>query len=110
MLNYASEDINGMDDDVEAEPAQNPPITGLWTATSTYDVYMVDTPEKKDDNGTQDPDEDKPVDEPPKRRRQWRRSRSRRGREGNTSTGDNDTPDNTEDPDHPMEPAFEQDE
>ena len=74
MLDYTSEDIDGMDDDVEAEPGQNPPITGRWTATSTYDVYMVDTPEKKDDDGTQDRDEDKPVDEPPKHRRQQRRS------------------------------------
>ena len=69
MLDYASEDIDGMDDDVEPEPGQNPPITGHWTTTSTYDVYMVDTPEKKDDDVTQDPDEYKPVDEPPKHRR-----------------------------------------
>jgi hypothetical protein len=54
MLEYASEDINGMDDDTGAEPAQNPPITGRWAATSTYDVYMVDTP-KEDDDGNQDP-------------------------------------------------------
>jgi hypothetical protein len=73
MLDYTSEDIDGMDDNVEAEPGQNPPITGRWMATSTYDVYMVDTPEKKDDDGTQDPDEEKPFDEPPKRRRQRRR-------------------------------------
>ena len=55
MLDYASEDIDGMDDDAGAEPGQNPPITRHWTATSTYDVYMVDTPEKKDDDSTQDP-------------------------------------------------------
>ena len=74
MLDYASEDIDGMDDDVGAEPGQNSPLTGRWMATSTYDVYMVDTPEKKDDNGTPDPDGDKPVDEPPKHRRERRRS------------------------------------
>jgi hypothetical protein len=74
MLDYASEDIDGMDDDAGVEPGQNPPITGRWMATSTYDVYMVDTPEKKDDDGTQDPIEDKPVEAPPKRRRQRRRS------------------------------------
>ena len=102
--------MDGMDDDVEAEPGQNPPITGRWTATSTYDVYMVDTPERKDDDGIQDPDEDKPVDEPPKRRHQRRRSRSRRARENNTGTGDNDTLDNAEDSDHPVEPAIKQDE
>ena len=91
MLDYASEDIDGMDDDVEAEPGQNPPITGHWMATSNYDVYMVDMPEKKDGDGTQDLDEDKPVDEPPKCQRHQRRSRSRRERERNIDTGDNDT-------------------
>ena len=74
MLDYTSEDIDGKDDDVDSEPGQNPSITWRWMATSTYDVYMVDTPEKKDDDGTQDPDEDKPVDEPPKHQRQQRPS------------------------------------
>ena len=41
MLDFDSEDIDGMDDDVdEDEPA---PI-GHWKATSSYDIYMVDTP------------------------------------------------------------------
>ena len=42
MLDFDSEDIDGMDDDVgdEHEPA---PI-GHWKATSSYDIYMVDTP------------------------------------------------------------------
>ena len=48
MLDYASEDINGMDDDAGEEQSQNPPLTGRWTATSTYDVYMVDTPKEDD--------------------------------------------------------------
>jgi hypothetical protein len=108
MLDYASEDIDGMDDGAGAEPGQNPPITGRWTATSTYDVYMVDTP-KEDDNGNQDPIEDKPVEVPPKRRRQRRRSRSRREKESNTGTGDIDTPENAEDYDQPIEPSVEQD-
>ena len=43
-LDYASEDIDGMDDDAEEEQSQNPSFNGRWTATSTYDVYMVDTP------------------------------------------------------------------
>ena len=66
MLDYASEDIDGMDDDVDAGPGKNPPITGRWTTTSTYDVYMVDTSDKKDGDGTQDPNKDKPINEPPK--------------------------------------------
>ena len=110
MLDYASKDIDGMDDDTGPELGQNPPITGRWKATSTYDVYMVDTPEQKDDDGTQDPDEDKPVDEPPKHRRQRRRSRSCWAKDSNTGTGDNDTPDNAEEPDHATEPAVEHDE
>ena len=33
MLDYASEDIDGMDDDVRDTQGQNPPLTGRWTAT-----------------------------------------------------------------------------
>jgi hypothetical protein len=44
MLDYDSEDIDGMDDDAGEEQAQNPPFTGRWTASSSYDVYMADTP------------------------------------------------------------------
>ena len=66
MLDYASEDINGVDDNAEDESSQIPPVTGRWTATSTYDVYMVDTPKNDEDNPI--PDEDKPVDKQPKRR------------------------------------------
>ena len=38
MLDYGSEDIDGMDDDADEEQGQNPPFTGCWTATSSYDV------------------------------------------------------------------------
>ena len=44
MLDYDSKDIDGTDDDAGEEQAQKPPLTGHWTATSSYDVYMVDTP------------------------------------------------------------------
>ena len=47
MLDFDSEDIDGMDDDAGDE--QEPPPTGRWTATSSYDIYMVDTP--KEGNG-----------------------------------------------------------
>ena len=42
MLDFDSEDIDGMDADAgdDEEPA---PI-GPWKATSSYDIYMVDTP------------------------------------------------------------------
>ena len=42
MLDFGSEDIDGMDDDAGDE--QQPPPTGRWTATSSCDIYMVDTP------------------------------------------------------------------
>ena len=74
MLDYVSEDIDGMGDDPDAELSQVPPIIGHWAATYTYDIYMVDTPDKKDDEDNQNPDEDKPVNKPPKRQRRWRRS------------------------------------
>src|SRR4051812_34803950 len=78
MHDYPSEDIDGMDDDAGDEQSQNPPFTGRWTASSTYDVYMVDTPKENDCDGGKDPVEKKPSEAPPKRRRQWRRSKSRR--------------------------------
>ena len=61
MLNYASEDIDGIDDDAGDEQGQDLPFTERWTATSTYDVYMVDTPKEDDDDGKKDPVEDKPA-------------------------------------------------
>ena len=82
------EDINVMS---YAAPSQAAPNTGKWTVTSTYDIYMVDTP-KKDGDG--------PDEEPPKCRRQRKRSKGQgKGRESNTDTngtGHNDTPDNME--------------
>ena len=45
MLDYASEEAKDMDEEIGA-PA--PVTTGWWTATSTYDVYMVDTPNDRD--------------------------------------------------------------
>ena len=47
MLDFGSEDIDGMDDDAGDEP--EPPPRGRWTVTSAYDIYMVDTP--KEGNG-----------------------------------------------------------
>ena len=69
MLDYGSEDIDGMDDDAGDKQGQDPPLTGRWTATSTYDVYMVDTPKEDGNDGKEDPVEDKPAEAPPKRRR-----------------------------------------
>ena len=52
MLDFDSEDIDGMDDDTGVE--QEPPTTGRWTTTSSYDIYMVDTP--KENNGEEQMD------------------------------------------------------
>ena len=102
MLDYASEDIDGMDDDAGEEQTQNPPFTGRWTTTSSYDVYMVDTPKECDGDGEKNPAEDKHPELQPKRRRSWRRSKSRRERDSNTGTGNKDTPENVEDQDDPI--------
>ena len=45
VLNFDSEDIDGIDDDAGEE--QEPPPTGRWTATSSYDIYIWWTPQRK---------------------------------------------------------------
>ena len=70
MLDYGSEDIDGMDDDAGEEEAQNQPFIGRWTATSSYDVYMVDAPTENSGDDKEDPVEDKPPEIQPKLRRQ----------------------------------------
>ena len=42
MLDFDSEDIDGMDDDAVDE--EEPLPAGHWTTTSSYDIYMMDTP------------------------------------------------------------------
>ena len=42
MLDFDSDNINGMD--IDAGDDLEPPPTGRWTATSSYDGYMADTP------------------------------------------------------------------
>ena len=96
MLDYAFEDIDGRDDNAEEEQSQNP-FNGHWTTTSTYDVYMVDTPKEVDSEGGKDPVEDKPSVAPPKRRRQRRHSKLHHEKDSNTGIGDNNTPDNAND-------------
>ena len=97
-LDYASEEADDMDEDIDGMSHTTSRLatsnTGKWAATSTYDVYMVDTP--KDDG--EDPEE-----EPPKRRRPRKRSKGKgrgRGSNNNTNTdgtGDGATPENAED-------------
>ena len=87
MLDYDSEDIDGMDDDAGDDQETAP--TGHWKATSSYDIYMVDTPKEGDGDGTA---EDDPSKKQPKRWHQRRRSKSRRNKYGDSCTGDNNTP------------------
>ena len=91
MLDFGSEDIDGMDDDVGDE--QEPAPVGRWKATSSYDIYMVDTLKDGDGDGTAGDDTSK---KQPKRQRQRRRSKSRQSKNGDYSTGDNTTPDSAE--------------
>ena len=100
MLDFDSEDIDGMDDDAGDE--QEPPPTGRWTATSSYDIYMVDTP--KETNGDESM-EDNPSKKKAKHGRRPRRSKPR---QGNTGTGDEDNSDGADDEYNPEQPAFEQ--
>ena len=89
VLDFDFGDIDGMDDD--AGDIQEPPLTGRWAATSSYDIYMVDTP--KETNGDE-ATEDNPSKKKAKHGRRQRRSKLR---QGNTSTGDENNPDGADD-------------
>ena len=80
VLDFDSKDIDSMDDD--AGDVQEPPLTGQWTATFSYDINMVDTP--KETNGDE-ATEDNPSKKKAKHGRRQRRSKLR---QGNTGTGD----------------------
>ena len=96
VLDYGSEDIDGMDDDADKEQGQDMPFTGRWTATSLCDVYMVDTPKEASDGDKEDPVANKPSETQSKRRRPKRRSKPHRSKDGNTGTGENSTPGDAE--------------
>ena len=74
MLDFDSEDIDGMDDDVGDEHEPTP--IGHWKATSTHDVYMVDTPKGSDNEEQRDVAKDNSPDKQPK----WRRKRRPKSR------------------------------
>ena len=67
MLDFDSEDIDGMDDDAGEE--QEPPPTGRWTTTSSHDIYiyMVDTPKENNDEERKDAAKDSSLEKQPKR-------------------------------------------
>ena len=86
---------------------QEPLCTGRWTATSSYDVYMVDTPKENNGDNKKDPVEDKPPEKQPKRQRQRRRSKPRRRKDNDTGTRENNTLDDAEENEDPVEPTSE---
>ena len=96
-----------MDLEVEVDTDQSRPTTGRWKATSSYDVYMVDTPKEAEGNGENNPVENKLAEKPPKRRRPKSRTKSHKGKDSNTITNDGDIPEQAEDP---ADPAMEQEE
>ena len=99
MPNLDSEDIDGIDDDAGEE--QEPPPIGRWTATSSYDIYMVDTP--KENNG-----DEATEDNPSGRKSKHGRHRCRsKPRHSNIGTGDANNSDVAEDEYNPDQPAFE---
>ena len=71
MLDFDSEDIDGMDDDAGDEHEPLP--------CSSHDVYMVDTPKEDDDEERKDASKACSLEKQSKRRRK-RRPRSRLGR------------------------------
>ena len=70
MLDFDSEDIDGMDNDAGGE--DEPPPTGRWTSTSSYDVYMVDTPKEDNDEEWEDAPKACSLEKQSKRRRKRR--------------------------------------
>ena len=103
MLDFDSEDIDGLDDDAGEE--QEPPPKGCWTATSSYDIYMVDTPKESDGNKAT---EDNPLEKQSKHQRHRHRSKPRHSKSSDTGTRDNNGPDSAEDDDNPLHPDLEQ--
>ena len=69
MLDFDSEDINGMDDDAGDEQEAAP--IGHWTTTSSHNVYMVDTPKRNNDEVQKGATRDRSLEKQSK----WRRKR-----------------------------------
>ena len=79
-------------------------------ATSSYDVYMVDTPKESSGDDKEDPDVNKPSETQSKRQGPKRHSKPRRSNDGNTGTRENSTLGDAENNEDPVGAAFEQEE
>ena len=104
VLDFDSEDIDGMDDDVGDE--HEPMLIRHWTATSSHDVYMVDTPKGSDDEEHRDATRDRSLKKQSKRRRK-RRSKPRLDRDS-SHTDPAIEQDEPADDEHAFEQASEQ--
>ena len=89
VLDFNSEDIDGMDDDVGEE--QEPTPKGRWTATSSYDIYMVDTPKENNGEELEDATEGNPLEKQSRHRRQRRRSKPCHSKNSDTDTNTSPT-------------------
>ena len=91
----------------EEDRASTPVNTGRWTATSTYDDYMVDTPTG---NGERTPADngDGSGETPSRRRKPRKRSKTKKGREAIAGTVENDTLEDLGDLDIPEYPLEDQ--
>ena len=103
MLDFDSDDTDSMD--VGAGDDLEPPPTGRWTATSSYDIYMVDTP-KEDSGNKKDTTEDKT---PGQKLKQLRRHRSKSSHSKNSDNSARkiNTPVNSKGNNDHMDPAME---
>ena len=79
-------------------------VSGRCTATSSYDIYMVDTPKENNGEDQKDATEDNPLEKQPKRCR----SKFRHSKNSDIGTRDNSTPDDAEDENNPAQPSSEQ--
>ena len=98
MLDFDSEDIDGMDDDAGDE--EEPQPTGALD--SHLIIRYIHGGHTKEGNGHETTKDD-PSKKQPKRRRQRRRSKSRQSKSVDTGTGDNKTPDSAEDGNNPLQ-------
>ena len=64
MLDFDSKEIDGMDDDAGDEVEPLP--TGHWTTTSSYNIYMVDTPKENNDEEREEAAKDSSLEKQPK--------------------------------------------
>lgn len=107
MLDFDSDDTDGMD--VGAGNDLEPPPTGRWTATSSYDIYTWWTHLRRTTATKRTQRRINPPGQKPKQRRR-RRSKSSHSKNSNNNARKIDTPVNSKGNNDHMDPVMEQDE